>query len=249
MRKSPIYVAILGTALLLFAGCSQKSADEQARKENQQTPQTSAPSSQPASGGEVHRHPSGAPHGAANNVERHASQSETQPRRAGVIVPVETELVVRTITSLSSKENRPGDTFQGTLENPVTVEGRQVIPKGADVTGRVTTATPSGRLKERAELGVTLTSIQLGGRRYTVSTSTASNREGSKATRDVVLIGGGAGAGAAIGAAVGHGKGAAIGSAIGAAAGTAGAMATGERDVKFPSETVLRFRLEQDLKL
>jgi len=65
----------------------------------------------------------------------------------------------------------------------------------------------------------------------------------------VLFIGGGSGAGAAIGAAAGGGKGAAIGAAIGAAAGTVGAAATGKKDISFPSETVLRFRLEQELKV
>jgi len=120
---------------------------------------------------------------------------------------------------------------------------------GADVTGRVTKSVASGRLKERAELWLTLTEVKISGKTYTVSTSTTGQKEGSKATRDVLFIGGGAGAGAAIGGAAGGGKGAGIGAAIGAAAGTAGAMATGQRDIKFPPETVLRFTLEQELKV
>ncbi len=127
------------------------------------------------------------------------------------------------------------------------VEGKTVIPKGADVTGRVTRAVPSGRLKERAELWVTLSSVTFGGKTYEVTTSTTGHKEGSKAMWDIVFIGGGAGAGAAIGGAAGGGKGAAIGAAIGAATGTAGAMLTGKRDIEFPPETVLRFRLEQPL--
>jgi hypothetical protein len=174
--------------------------------------------------------------------------SKSAPR-AAVTVPAETQLEVRTITSLSSKESQAGGTWEGTLEQPVVAGGKEVIPKGADVTGKVVNAVPSGRLKQRAALSVTLTSIKVGGKSYAISTSTIAQQEGSKTTRDVVFIGGGAGAGAAVGAIAGRGKGAAIGGAIGAAAGTIGAMATGQRDIKFPPESVLRFRLTQDLKL
>jgi len=145
--------------------------------------------------------------------------------------------------------NKTGDAFDGTIETPVMVGEKTAIPKGAEVTGRVTSAVPSGRLKQRAELWVKLTSVKLGGKTYEVSTTTTGHKEGSKATRDIIFIGGGAGAGAAVGGIAGHGKGAGIGAAVGAAAGTAGAMLTGHRDIKFPPETVLRFRLEQDLKL
>lgn len=173
----------------------------------------------------------------------------SQPRPEPIVVPANTELEVRLISGLSSKDNKAGDTFQGTVETPVIVDGKTVIPKGADVTGRVTKAVPSGRLKERAELWVTLSAVTINGKTFSLSTSTTGMKEGSKATRDIVFIGGGAGAGAAIGGAAGGGKGAAIGAAIGAAAGTAGAMLTGQKNIEFPPETVLRFRLEQPLSI
>ncbi len=173
------------------------------------------------------------------------SQSRPEP----IIIPADTTLEVRLISNLNSKESKAGDAFQGTVETPVVVDGKTVIPKGADVTGRVTKAVPSGRLKERAELWVTLSTVTIGGKAYNISSSTTGHKEGSKATRDIVFIGGGAGAGAAIGGAAGGGKGAAIGAAIGAAAGTAGAMLTGRKDIEFPPETVLRFRLEQPLSV
>jgi len=164
-------------------------------------------------------------------------------------VPAETALEVRLTSGLSSKDNKAGDSFTASIEKDVVAEGRTVIPKGAEVTGKVTNAVPSGRMKQRAELWVTLTSVQVGGKTYDLSTSTAGHKEGSKATRDIVFIGGGAGAGAGIGAIAGGGKGAAIGALIGAGAGTAGAMMTGQKDVKFPAESVLRFTLTQKVMI
>jgi len=187
--------------------------------------------------------------GAESKPQQRAARLATQPQPALVTVPAGTELEVRLVTGLDSKENKVGDTFRATLENPLVVGQRVVIPKGAEVGGQVTKAVPSGRLKQRAELWVTLTHITVKGKRYNIATTTTGHKEGTKATRDIIFIGGGAGAGAAIGGAAGGGKGAAIGTAIGAGAGTAAAMLTGKRDIKFPPETLLRFRLEQELKL
>lgn len=168
---------------------------------------------------------------------------------APIVVPAGTEIEVRTVSALSSKTSNVGDTFEATLEKPIQVAGKDVLPKGADVTGKVTKANPSGRLSGRAELWVALTNIRVAGKTYALNTDTAGQQEGSKTGRGVVFIGGGTGIGAAIGAATGGGKGAAIGAAIGAVAGTAGAAMTGQRDIQFPAETVLRFRLENELKI
>lgn len=206
---------------LAFAGCS-KSGEESA-------------ASQPA--------------GTASGSGSGGASRPARPAPVPVILAAGTELDARLVTALNSKENKAGDTFEATLDKPVAVDGKTVIPKGADVKGTVTKAVPSGRLKDRAELWVTLTSVKVGTKTYDITTSTTGQKEGSKATRDILFIGGGAGGGAAIGGAAGGGKGAAIGAAIGAAAGTIGAAATGKRDITFPSETLLRFRLEQELKL
>jgi hypothetical protein len=193
--------------------------------------------------------------GCAQKPAEESTQSKTaksappKPAAVTLTVPTGTELDVRLITGLNSEVNKTGDAFDGTIETPVMVGEKTAIPKGAEVTGRVTSAVPSGRLKQRAELWVKLSSIKLGGKTYEISTTTTGHKEGTKATRDLIFIGGGAGAGAAIGGIAGRGKGAGIGAAVGAAAGTAGAMVTGHRDIKFPPETVLRFRLQQDLQL
>ncbi len=171
------------------------------------------------------------------------------PKVQPITIPTGTNLDVRLTTGLNSKENSSGDTFEGTLDAPVVVGEKVAIPKGADVKGKVTNAVPSGRLKQRAELWVTVTEISVKGKSYDIATSTTGHKEGSKATRNILFIGGGGGGGAAIGGIAGGGKGAGIGAAIGAGSGLAAAMLTGKRDVKFPPETLLRFELEQPLTI
>ncbi len=160
-----------------------------------------------------------------------------------VTVPAGTEIAIRLSTGLSSEKNEGGDTFDGTLEHALVVGDKVVFPAGTDVAGKVTHAIDSGRLKQRAELWVTLTEID----GNPVTTSVSGRKEGSKLTRNLLFIGGGAGGGAAIGGAADGGKGAGIGAAIGAGAGTAAAALTGERDIVFPPETRLRFRLKESL--
>jgi hypothetical protein len=108
-------------------------------------------------------------------------------------------------------------------------------------------ARSSGHLQTPAELVVTLTSLEVGGKTYEILTSDRSWRGHSHKKRDTELIGGGAGVGGLIGALVGHGKGAAIGAGIGADGGTATAYATGRKDISIPAETPLRFVLRRPI--
>lgn len=211
--RKSIWLFLMLAVVLVFAGC---------------TGSTETASSESAAGG------SGGGGG---------SKAAAPKAAPAVTLAAETELDVRLISALSSKTSKAGDTFSASLDKAVEVNGKTIIPKGADITGTVTKAVPSGRLKERAELWVTLNSVTVGGKSYDIATSTTGHKEGSKATRDIIFIGGGAGGGAAIGGIAGGGKGAAIGAAIGAGAGTAAAMLTGKRDIEFPAETQLRFRL------
>src|SRR5574341_9067 len=149
------------------------------------------------------------------------------PKVPPITIPAGTNLDVRLTTGLNSKENNSGDTWEGTLDNAVVVGDKVAIPKGADVKGKVTNAVPSGRLKQRAELWVTVTEVSVKGKSYDIAASTTGHKEGSKTTRNILFIGGGGGGGAAIGGSAGGGTGAGIGAAIGAGSGLAAAMLTG----------------------
>jgi hypothetical protein len=52
-------------------------------------------------------------------------------------IPAGTEIQVRVIENLNSGTARLGDIFHGTLDEPIVVSGKQLFPKGADVTGTI----------------------------------------------------------------------------------------------------------------
>jgi hypothetical protein len=149
--------------------------------------------------------------------------------------------------TVSSKTNNVGDRFEASLAAPVTVNGRQVIPAGANATGTVTVAKSAGRFRGNAELGLTLQTVIVDGKTYELRTSSFSETTEGRGKRTAIGTAVGAGAGAVIGALAGGGKGAAIGAGAGAGAGTAGAAMTGERDVTVPAETRVSFELTQPL--
>jgi len=169
--------------------------------------------------------------------------SHILPSSQPLTLPVDTVLHITVDQTLSSAENHTGDQFDASISQPVVVDGKTVISRGARVRGRVIEVNSSGRLSHPGELRLALASVEVEGKRYELKTSSVDRQGESHEKRNVELIGGGAGVGALIGAVAGHGKGAAIGAAAGAGAGTAGAAATGKKDVTVPSETRLSFRL------
>ena len=160
-----------------------------------------------------------------------------------------TPITIRLISALSSGSSRVSDQFEGTVDDPIVIEGHTLIPRGAAVTGRVLTAKASGRLRNPGYLRIVLVSLSFKGKPVAIETSSLFVKGGSHNKRDLALIGGGTGAGAVIGAVAGGGKGALIGSAVGAAGGTGAAYATGKKEVSFGAERRLTFRLAQAVEL
>jgi len=165
------------------------------------------------------------------------------------VVPAGTALTVRLGETLSSKTSQDGQSFTGTLVNPVEGGGATVIPAGSSVSGTVVSAKSAGRFKGESLLTLRLDTITVKGTQRTIQTSTVSSGQKGKGKRTATMIGGGAGAGALIGGIAGGGKGAAIGALVGGGAGTAGAGLTGNRDVSFGAESAVTFKLSAPLEI
>jgi len=92
------------------------------------------------------------------------------PPRSGVVLPGGTPLAVSLVKPLSSASSHPGDTFEGTLDEPIMVENQTVVSRGADVRGRVLAARAAGRGRG-GYLRVALVSLAIDGKPVTVETS------------------------------------------------------------------------------
>ena len=182
--------------------------------------------------------------------------SETPSKRdhanettGSVTVPAGTRLSVRTIDAIDSAKNHVGDRFEASLEEPVTVDGRVVVPKGASVYGRLEEAKTSGTFTGRSELRLALTEIVVNGQTVPLVSGeyelSGKSRGASTAKRTV----GGAAVGSIIGAIAGGGKGAAIGAGAGGALGAGSEIITKGDQVKVPSETLLDFTLQQNVSV
>ena len=217
--------------LLALAGCQKKADQEAAATDSNSAPNSATPDS-------------GAPASSSRSAVR-----EAPPRPRPIVVPAETVISVVLDEPVGSKISTPGQQFTATVSQPIEVDGRVAIPKGARATGIVRDAKPAGRFKGGAQLELTLASIEVHGASYEVHTTSPEETSKGKGKRTAAMVGGGAGGGALIGGLAGGGKGALIGGLIGAAAGTGGAGLTGNRDITLPAETPITFKLVDPLEI
>lgn len=174
----------------------------------------------------------------------------TPPPPPDVHVTAGTTLVIRVDQRLSAKGSRPGEKFTGEFAEDLKDDsGSVIIPKGAPVTGRVDAAKARGHFKGAANLSLRLTSLTLNGKEYPLDTRDVRERKKGKGKRSAAMIGGGAGLGMLIGGVASGGTGLVIGGLAGAGAGTAGAGLTGNRDLVIPAESIVRFKLADELVL
>ena len=226
--KTNQFLILLGL-LFLLAACSGTSSEQSA-------------SDQPGQGNAASAQGNEAP-----ALKTRPAEAEQAP--APAVLPKGTTLRVRLDSSVGSKISNAGDTFSASFAEPVTADGKVVIPKGARAAGVVTNAKPLGRFAGEAILSLKLNSVTVNGREYPLETATYTQVKKGKGKRTAVGVGGGAGVGALVGGLLGGGKGAAIGAAAGAGAGTAGAAMTGNEQIVLPAETAVSFRLSQPLQI
>ena len=226
MRLRGLAAFVLGILLLaVLIGCGSKPPAEEGA---QATPAPGASTAGTTTSG-------------GTRATKAPSMMEKLTKRT-VTVPEGTVLHVRLNETLSSKSSSPGQSFSAVVDDPVMMDGKAVIPKGAEATGTVVDAKPLGKFKGGARLQIRLESVSFGGNTYNIDTSSVARTAKGKGKRTAVMIGG-AGLGALIGGLAGGGKGAGIGALVGAGAGTGGAYFTGNKDVVLPAETMLAFRL------
>jgi hypothetical protein len=176
-------------------------------------------------------------------------QVEVAKSVSAVTIPVGTRISVRTIDSIDSTKNRVGYRFHASLEEPLWVDGNMVVPKGADVYGRLEESKEAGTFTGRSELKLELTGIVVDDQTVPLVTGEYEVSGKSKGESTAKRTVGGAAIGSIIGALAGGGKGAAIGAGTGAGVGAGSEIITRSDQVKIPSETLLDFTLEQSVTI
>ncbi len=164
---------------------------------------------------------------------------------APVTVPTGTLIQLRTSEPVGSKRAKGGEPIQFTVIQDVTFGGVLAIPRGATVHGVIAEVNhpDSGSVRGSTELGLQLTSLDLGGQTYPLQSDLFRVKGPGKGGRTVESGIGGALLGALIGGAAGGGTGAAIGAVAGGGAGTVASAATPAAGVWIPAEALVTFHL------
>lgn len=107
---------------------------------------------------------------------------------SGTKLPEGTPIPVRLQTALSSASSHAGDTFSGTIDEPVVIYGQTLVARGTPATGRVLeakpAASPRGQSLEPGYLRIVLVSLNIGGRQVMIETSSIFVKGGSRGERN-----------------------------------------------------------------
>lgn len=192
------------------------------------------------------------------------AQSHPEDNPPTVTVQEGTILRVTLDSTLSTRTARPGDRFTALVREPIYVNGKEAIPYGSQIEGRVSEVERPGRTHGVGKLDIAYERITLpGGYSETIVASTAGaettdktkvGKEGSIAgpnsrKRDVEETAAGGGIGAGIGAIAGGAKGTAIGGGVGALIGLADSLRRRGKDLELPAGTTISVRLDRPLTL
>jgi len=180
-------------------------------------------------------------------TERVTRPASPNAANTGYTIATGSKVVIRMIDSVNSETNKVGETFIAVLDEPISQGGVEVIPRGADVRGRIANVNEAGRIAGSAELGLELTQIIVNGIPYSITTSEYNEVGEGRGGQTAKRAGGGAAVGAIIGAIAGGKKGAAIGAGVGAGGATAVQVLTKGEKLNIPSETKLEFTLRSPL--
>jgi hypothetical protein len=177
----------------------------------------------------------------AGPLDRRGAREITVP--SGTLLPLTLDSYVASDTS------RIESPVHAHLRRAIIVDGVQVLPAGTRLSGYVTSARRSARVKGRGLVAFRFTSMTVDDDQYRVSTSRVVREAPGTKRDDALKIGIPAGAGAVIGAIADGKKGAAIGSAVGGAAGTGVVLSTRGKDVRLGRGAAVSVRLLQPVRV
>jgi hypothetical protein len=163
-------------------------------------------------------------------------------------IPEGTKLSLELTTPVSSDSSRVEDKVEATLRSPVEVDGIEVLPAGARVTGLVSSVVPAGKVKGRASIGLKFTDLRAREDSYPIEARFGMTAPDSKKD-DAMKIGIPAAGGAIIGAIIGGGKGAAVGATIGGGGGAAAVLMTPGKPINLATGTNIAVALDGPIEV
>ena len=166
-----------------------------------------------------------------------------------VTLPAGTRLVVVLDTAIGSDTSRVEQPVAAHLARPIVSRGVTVLAAGTRVSGVVTTAQRSGKVKGLAHVAVRFDSVtpRGGEERYPIRSAAVGRTAQSTKEKDALEIIAPAAGGAIVGRLLGGRKGALIGTAAGAGAGTAVVLSTRGKEVHLGRGATLPVRLTAPL--
>jgi hypothetical protein len=164
-----------------------------------------------------------------------------------VTVPRGTALAFTLDDSVGSATSRVDERVRAHLTRPVVLGGTSVIPVGSELSGSVTAAVPSHRVKGRAQLGITFNSLRDGRETYAIVTPAIVRTAAGQMKKDTMKVAIPAAAGAVLGGVLGGGKGAVIGGAVGGGAGAGYVMSQRGADIVLRAGTPLTVKLSEPI--
>ncbi|HLZ46943.1 MAG TPA: hypothetical protein VKQ05_14800 [Gemmatimonadales bacterium] len=182
--------------------------------------------------------------GQAGQPDRTVDQQNTARDRStlpvSLTVPAGTHVDMTVNQELSSRKNKPGDTFTANVAQDITdAAGTVVIPNGSKVNGSIVAVKPAPNRRTPGTLTVALSTIEANGKTFPIrATIDSVNHQYERQSingSDAAKVGIGVAAGAVIGQVLSKNtKGTVIGAVVGGIAGAGVAAETKDMDIVIP---------------
>ena len=170
-------------------------------------------------------------------------------------VPTGTKLDLTINDELSSRKNKPGDTFTAKVFSAVRdASGAIVIDEGSTVNGSIVAVKPAPNRRTPGTLTIALSTVEIDGKTFPIrATIDSVQREYRKQpvnAGDAAKVGVGAAAGAVVGQVISKNtKGTVIGAVVGGIAGAGVAAETKDLDIVIPDGSHVLVTITEPMKV
>jgi glycine zipper 2TM protein len=193
--------------------------------------------------------------GYKNDNNRDNTARNTSDLPVSFTVPTGTHLDLTINDELSSRKNKPGDTFTAKVATDVRdASGTIVIEEGSTVNGSVVAVKPAPNRRTPGTLTIALSTVEINGKtfpiRATVDSVQREYRKQPISGNDAAKVGIGAAAGAVIGQVISKNtKGTVIGAVVGGIAGAGVAAETKDLDIVIPDGSHILVTVTEPMKV